>query len=78
MMPGDLLEGAAAIAEYMTSLGGRWTRKRVYYLVETGGWPIWHQKGIGLVARKSVIAAYMAEREREAMSRGPRDSASAA
>jgi len=47
----------------------RWTRHRVYYLVETGGWPIWHEKGIGLMARKSTLMAHMEERERQAMNK---------
>ena len=74
--PGDILEGADAIAAYMSSLGGRWTAKRVYHLVGTG-WPIWRQKGVGLMARKSRIAAYIEQQEQKAMTGGT-GSASAA
>jgi hypothetical protein len=66
--PGDLLEGAQAIADYLATLGGSWTARRVYYLVERGSdWPIWSEPGIGLLARKSGLQAYLERREREAL-----------
>jgi hypothetical protein len=70
--PGDLLEGARAIARYLAKLGGNWTPKRVYIIVDMGsGWPIWHEPGIGLMARKSGLQAFLEQREREALKGGP-------
>jgi hypothetical protein len=34
-----------------------------------GGWPIWREPGIGLLARKSALVRYFEEREREATSK---------
>lgn len=66
--PGDLLEGAAAIAAYLRGLGGAWNERRVYYLVEKGtDWPIWNEPGIGLLARKSGLQAFIERREQEAL-----------
>jgi hypothetical protein len=70
--PGDLLEGAAAIARYLAELGGEWTTKRVYNIAaQRSGWPIWHEPGIGLMARKSGLQAFLDRREREALDGGP-------
>jgi hypothetical protein len=68
--PGDLLEGAQAIAEYLASLGGSWNARRVYHLMErNSGWPIWNEPGIGLMARKSGLEAHIVRREAEAIAR---------
>jgi hypothetical protein len=62
----DLLEGAKAIAAFM---GNKWTAKRVYRLADMGGWPIWHEPGVGLMARKSALLRHLQERENEATSK---------
>jgi hypothetical protein len=70
--PGDLLEGAQAIADFLAELGGNWSRTRVYHLVErNAGWPIWREPGIGLMARKSGLRAHIERREREAVAGRP-------
>jgi hypothetical protein len=61
---GDLLEGAAAIAEFMG-----WNERRVYHIHRTGGWPIFNDAGM-ITARRSSLRAYVEQREREAMQRG--------
>jgi hypothetical protein len=61
---GDLLEGAAAIAEFMG-----WTVRRTYHIHRTGGWPIFND-GNMLTARRSTLLAYIERREREALQRG--------
>lgn len=75
--PGDLLEGATAIAQYLAELGGDWTPKRVYNIAaQRSGWPTWHEPDIGLMARKSGLQAFLDRREREALDGGPANPAS--
>ncbi len=61
-LQGDLLCGAKAIADAL----GRKPR-RVYHLAERGQMPIWNEPGIGLVARKSSLAAYFKKREHQTL-----------
>jgi len=58
----DLLCGAKAIAD---ALGCK--PRRVYHLAERGLMPIWNEPGIGLVARKSSLAAYFKKREHQTL-----------
>src|SRR5689334_18523571 len=61
----DMLRGATAIAEFM--LGDPKQRPRVYFMSDpartSDPWPVFREGGM-LVARKSTLLAYLAERER--------------
>jgi hypothetical protein len=65
----ELLEGAREISDYLKCLlGPNWSERRVRYLVDTNaGWPIWKEKGIGLVARKSSLIKFLDKREATAL-----------
>ncbi|MCP3477626.1 hypothetical protein NLM33_46585 [Bradyrhizobium sp. CCGUVB1N3] len=56
----DMLEGAAAIAEYL--FGSRELRRKVYYLAETSKLPIFRLGGM-LRARKSLLSGYIRVQE---------------
>ncbi|WP_445219854.1 hypothetical protein ACKWRH_06845 [Bradyrhizobium sp. Pa8] len=58
----DILEGAAAIAEYL--FGSRELRRKVYYLAETSKLPVF-RLGSVLCARKSVLAGFIKGQERQ-------------
>jgi hypothetical protein len=56
----DLLEGAAAIAEYL--FGSRKFRRKVYYLAQHSRLPVFRLSSV-LCARKSVLASYIRTQE---------------
>lgn len=58
----DILEGAAAIAEYL--FGSRELRRKVYYLAETSKLPVF-RLGSVLCARKSVLAGFIRGQEKQ-------------
>ncbi|UFW90481.1 hypothetical protein BjapCC829_18865 [Bradyrhizobium barranii] len=58
----DLLEGAAAIAEFL--FGSRELRRKVYYLAETSKLPVF-RLGSVLCARKSVLAGFIKGQEKQ-------------
>jgi hypothetical protein len=63
----DLLDGAAAIGEFLG-----WTPRRVYHIHRSGKWPIFNDGSGMLFARKSSLRAFIAECERAAMDRNKR------
>ncbi|WP_271526486.1 MULTISPECIES: hypothetical protein [unclassified Bradyrhizobium] len=58
----DILEGAAAIAEYL--FGSREFRRKVYYLAETSKLPLF-RLGSVLCARKLVLAGFIRGQEKQ-------------
>jgi hypothetical protein len=58
----DLLQGADAIAKFLGC-----SRRRVYHLGGKGGWPIFNDGSGKIMARKSALIAFIADREREAI-----------
>jgi|GEM_PF-1592548 len=58
----DILEGAAAIAEYL--FGSRDLRRKVYYLAETSKLPVF-RLGSVLCARKSVLVGFIKGQEKQ-------------
>ncbi len=61
----DLLEGAAAIAEFL--LGDKRHRRKIYYLIESGNLPVIRLGRRKLWARKSRLRAFFDEKERGAL-----------
>lgn len=57
---GDLLEGAAAIAEFMNWPEGKKGERRVYHCAEKGALPIHKVEGFGICARKSALRSFFA------------------
>ena len=57
----DILEGAAAIAEYL--LGTPDQRRRIYWLAENQSLPLF-RLGQTLCARKSTLSQWIGEQER--------------
>lgn len=63
----EALEGADEIASFLAEqLGPKWTPRRVYDVAARRLWPIWHEPGVGLMARRSTLLEYIAEREKSA------------
>ena len=60
-LPGDLLEGAEAIAEFF--YGDRSKRRKIYHLAETSRLPVFRM-GAVLCARKSTILTWIEKQER--------------
>jgi hypothetical protein len=65
-LSGDLLEGGAAIAEFL--FGSPDERARVYHLVSIGEIPCF-QLGTLLFARKTTLLAHIGQREQKTLSR---------
>ena len=60
----DLLDGADAIADFL--FGDKKKRRRVYHLIDRGELPVFRLGG-GIHARKSVLLAFITEREERAV-----------
>lgn len=60
----DLLEGAAAIADYL--LGDKKKTRRVYWLVEKQALPIFRLR-LAICCRKSTLNEWITEQERRAV-----------
>jgi hypothetical protein len=61
-LAGDVLEGAAAIAEFLWAKSGPRERRRVYWLVETGQLPVFYYNQL-ICARKTTLLRDIAQRE---------------
>lgn len=62
----DMLYGAEAIRDYLgIQPRDRRGLKKVYYLRERRGWPIFYLDGVGIAARKSSLRAFVARQERD-------------
>jgi hypothetical protein len=56
----DVLEGAEAVSAFLKSCGFKdMTAKKVYRLKDTRSWPIVGLPGMGIIARKSELIAYI-------------------
>ncbi|MGJ0505760.1 MAG: DNA-binding protein [Methylocystis sp.] len=67
---GDVLDGADEIAVFL--FGDPKKRRRVYHLIERGELPVF-RLGAGIHARKSVLLAFIAEREVRAVTPSVKD-----
>ncbi len=56
----DLIVGAVEIARTLNwkTKDGKWDRRRVYHVCETGSLPVHHVKGLGICARRSALQAF--------------------
>jgi hypothetical protein len=68
-LAGDLLDGAAEIAEFLW--GDRKKKRRVYYLNSLGQLPLarWGDK---LIGRRSTLTKYLADSEQAALKKTDR------
>jgi hypothetical protein len=69
LLSDDLLAGAEAIAvelgyikDGMSEVEKKLARRRVYYLGEVGDWPIWKERGVGLMATRSGLRDHVRRR----------------